>query len=199
MIAFQAASGLEFRRSSCQSGVTRSKWIEQRKNWKFVRTSRGVCQFPRSEFNTMCLENPILLDKNSESIHSTERNGVLHSLGGKWACIDNCGACCYLGTEERDVESLLSDESEVTEYLSMIGGDGWCIHFDKESRKCTKYLSRPEFCRVDPESFERRYGAEKAEFDQFAIDCCIEHISDTYGDQSLEIDRYFRAVNSEHR
>jgi hypothetical protein len=66
-----------------------------------------------------------------------------------WQCISGCGACCRLDPEERGeaIEALDADQREL--YLSMVGSDGWCIHFDTGGRRCRIYDQRPDFCRVE--------------------------------------------------
>lgn len=111
-----------------------------------------------------------------------------------WRCVKQCGACCYLEPSERpDLDDYLSPE-EVALYLSLIGEDGWCINFDREARECQIYAARPRFCRVQPDVFEELYGVEPAELNEFAIECCLEHIGDMYGPGSLEMLRFHREV-----
>jgi uncharacterized protein len=110
-----------------------------------------------------------------------------------WRCITGCGACCQLTPDERDLEEYLT-ETELQQYLSMVGEEGWCIHFDRSSRLCTIYEERPIFCRVKPDNFQRMYGVELKEFDEFAIDCCHQHIEDLYGEDSPEMTRYQQEV-----
>ena len=38
------------------------------------------------------------------------------------------------------------------------------------------------------------YDIEPEELNEFAIDCCQEHIGDMYGDHSLEMHRFNNAV-----
>ncbi|CAN0467136.1 unnamed protein product, partial [Scytosiphon promiscuus] len=63
----------------------------------------------------------------------------------RWACVKNCGACCYLAPEERPdlagewhdmirIKKYLPDPAEFDLYISMAEDDGWCKHFDKENR-----------------------------------------------------------------
>jgi len=74
-----------------------------------------------------------------------------------WKCIKNCGACCQLNPDERpDLEEYLTP-AQLSQYLSMVGEEGWCI-------------------------------------EQFAIDCCHEHIEDLYGEDSLEMNSYRQQV-----
>ena len=111
-----------------------------------------------------------------------------------WQCLDRCGACCYLEPLERpDLEEYLSPE-ELLRYLSMVGEDGWCIHFDQGSRRCRIYADRPGFCRVEPQTFEQMYGVGPEDLDEFAIACCLDQIDSVYGDRSIELLRYQRAI-----
>ncbi|MCC3413002.1 MAG: YkgJ family cysteine cluster protein [Microcoleus sp. PH2017_29_MFU_D_A] len=113
-----------------------------------------------------------------------------------WRCVKQCGACCYLEPTERpDLDEYLSTE-QLALYLSLVGDDGWCINFDKETRECGIYADRPRFCRVDEEVFQDMYGIEPAELNDFAIDCCLEHIEDMYGDRSLEMIRFNSEVGT---
>ncbi|MCC5900239.1 MAG: YkgJ family cysteine cluster protein [Phormidium sp. GEM2.Bin31] len=111
-----------------------------------------------------------------------------------WQCVKQCGACCYLAPQERpDLDEYLSPE-ELKLYLSLVGDDGWCQHYDHDTRECGIYEKRPGFCRVDAQEYERRYDIDPDDLDEFAIDCCREHIGDIYGDRSLEMIRFDRAV-----
>ncbi|MBE9115499.1 YkgJ family cysteine cluster protein [Lusitaniella coriacea LEGE 07157] len=111
-----------------------------------------------------------------------------------WHCMKNCGACCHLDPSERpDLEDYLSPE-ELAQYLSLVGKDGWCVHFDRASRECTIYSERPGFCRVEPDRFARMYGIELGEFDEFAVDCCHQHIEELYGVDSPQRLRYDREM-----
>jgi Fe-S-cluster containining protein len=53
-------------------------------------------------------------------------------------------------------------------FRSMVGADGWCIHYDKPSRSCTIHNERPRFCRVEPETFKDLYGIEEKDMDKSA-------------------------------
>lgn len=111
-----------------------------------------------------------------------------------WRCINNCGACCHLTPEDRpDLEDYLSPE-ELELYLSMVGEGGWCIHFDRSTRKCRIYEQRPRFCRVKPDIFEAMYQVTPEEFNEFAIDCCCQQISGVYGEDSPEMESYYQQV-----
>ncbi len=111
-----------------------------------------------------------------------------------WRCVKQCGACCHLNPTDRpDLEDYLSP-AELALYLSMVGEDGWCIHFDKASRECSVYDDRPRFCRVEPDVFHDLFGVEPTELNDFAIACCQEQIEGVYGDRSLEQLRFEREV-----
>ena len=111
-----------------------------------------------------------------------------------WQCVKNCGACCNLDPIDRpDLGDYLNDEEIVT-YLTMVGEDGWCINFNKETRDCSIYEKRPSFCRVTPETFDALFGVAAADVNDFAIDCCREQIEGVYGDRSLEMLVFDRAI-----
>ena len=78
-----------------------------------------------------------------------------------------------------------------------MGADGWCINYDKVNRTCTIYPERPDFCRVNPETFDAMFGVAPEDLDDFAIACCQEHIRDIYGEQSAELDRFNQTVGAD--
>lgn len=111
-----------------------------------------------------------------------------------WCCVKQCGACCHLDPSDRpDLADYLAPE-ELDLYFSLVGENGWCIHFDHDNRECQIYASRPRFCRVETETFQEMYGIEPEELNDFAIDCCREQIEGVYGDRSLEMIRFDQAV-----
>jgi uncharacterized protein len=111
-----------------------------------------------------------------------------------WQCVKQCGACCHLDPADRpDLDQYL-DPAELEHYLSLVGADGWCIHFNANTRECCIYDDRPRFCRVEAEVFTDLYGIEPDELNDFAIDCCRQQIEGVYGDRSLEILRFDRAI-----
>lgn len=119
----------------------------------------------------------------------------------KWKCMSDCGACCKLDDfDEPVLREMLKDEKDVVEYLDMISPNGWCKWFDSFSRKCTRYDSRPRFCRATPEVFQQMYDVPVDEFDSFAMSCCDFHIGNSFGEQSQEFLRYqsFKALPSGH-
>jgi Fe-S-cluster containining protein len=106
----------------------------------------------------------------------------------------NCGACCHLQPADRpDLDSYLTPE-ELTLYHSLVGTDGWCIHYEQETKQCSIYSQRPSFCRVEAETFGRMFGIAPAELNDFAIDCCEQCISDIYGQPSPEMNQYHQLV-----
>jgi hypothetical protein len=47
---------------------------------------------------------------------------------------------------------------------------------------------------VESEVFQDMYGVEPEEVNDFAIDCCRQQIEGVYGERSLEILRFDKAV-----
>lgn len=117
----------------------------------------------------------------------------------RWGCVEFCGACCYLKPEERDDldDWLTRDERDL--YESMVGADGWCVNFDKATRMCKIYDDRPDFCRVEPATFNRMFGVPEDEMDSFCTSCCREHIADVYGPRSDEIRRFNAGIKNLRR
>lgn len=112
-----------------------------------------------------------------------------------WRCVKQCGACCHLDPDYRPgLEDYLTPK-ELEQYLSLVGPDGWCIHFNAESRECRIYGDRPRFCRVEPDVFQDLYGVSPSELNDFAIECCRTQISGLYGDRSREMSRFNRAIH----
>lgn len=83
--------------------------------------------------------------------------------------------------------------------MSMVGEDGWCINYDKTKRNCTIYDERPNFCRVEPATFEALYNIAPADLNDFAIECCEQQITGIYGNCSEEMDRFYEAVGIESK
>ena len=108
--------------------------------------------------------------------------------------MDQCGACCRLAPDERPeaVESL--DPNQQQQYLSMVGADGWCIHFDSGSRRCRIYDTRPDFCRVS--SLCGLFGVEPDHVDAFAIACCRQQIRSVHGGRSRELRKFERLIRT---
>jgi len=111
-----------------------------------------------------------------------------------WRCLENCGACCNLEPSDRPDLAEYLTPSELELYLSMVGDEGWCIHYDRTTRKCLIYDDRPRFCRVKPDVFQEMYDISEEEFEDFAIDCCHQQIEGVYGEDSLEITNYRQQV-----
>jgi hypothetical protein len=112
-----------------------------------------------------------------------------------WHCVKHCGACCQLDPVDRPELPDHLTATELDLYQSLIGFDGWCIHFDQVTRECQIYDQRPDFCRVRPDTFERMFGIAPEELNEFAIECCREQIEGVYGDRSLESIRFEQAID----
>lgn len=111
-----------------------------------------------------------------------------------WQCVKSCGACCFLEPGERpDLDEYLTP-AQLELYLSLVGEDGWCIHYNQGDRTCTIYNDRPDFCRVTTATFTAMFDIAPEELNEFAIDCCQEHIDDIYGEDSPEMQRFDQAV-----
>lgn len=108
----------------------------------------------------------------------------------RWQCISGCGACCRLDPALRPeaLEALDADQRQL--YLSMVGPDGWCIHFDTGRRHCRIYNQRPDFCRVD--TLMQLFGAEGDDADDLAIACCLQQIRSETGGRSRVMRRFRR-------
>ncbi|MEL7037435.1 MAG: YkgJ family cysteine cluster protein [Cyanobacteria bacterium J06592_8] len=111
-----------------------------------------------------------------------------------WQCVKNCGACCYLEPSERPELDEYLDPEALELYLSLVGEDGWCIHYNSEDRNCNIYLDRPRFCRVQADTFEEMFGIEPEELNDFAIDCCQQQIEGVYGADSPEMSQFNQQV-----
>jgi hypothetical protein len=112
--------------------------------------------------------------------------------GPHWSCISGCGACCRLDPEQRSeaLEALAPDQREL--YLSMVGPDGWCRHFNTGSRTCRIYADRPGFCRVG--ALAQLFAVPDDEGEDFAIACCRQQIRQEYGGRSTVMRRFERAT-----
>ena len=108
--------------------------------------------------------------------------------------MDQCGACCRLAPDERPEAVEALNPLQQQQYLSMVGDDGWCIHFDSGSRRCRIYDSRPDFCRVS--SLCGLFGIEPEQMDPFAIDCCRQQIRSVHGGRSRELRKFERLIRS---
>ncbi|KAM7526277.1 hypothetical protein LguiA_016179 [Lonicera macranthoides] len=118
-----------------------------------------------------------------------------------WQCVERCGACCKLekGPTYPSPDEIFDDPSDVQLYKSLIGPDGWCINFEKSTRKCSIYSDRPYFCRVEPDIFETLYGISKKKFNKEACGCCIDAIKYVYGAQSQELDKFNHAIRTTNK
>ncbi|BEV36273.1 YkgJ family cysteine cluster protein [Synechococcus sp. M16CYN] len=121
----------------------------------------------------------------------------MSNLNLSWCCVQQCGACCRLCPEERsEALAALSEEQRVT-YLSMVGDDGWCIHYDSGGRHCRIYSERPDFCRVS--QLGDLFGILSDSLEQFAVTCCDQQIRSTYGGRSKVMRRVNRVRRNRRR
>ena len=100
----------------------------------------------------------------------------------KWSCIEGCGACCRLNPEEREEAISVLNQEQKKIFFSMVETDGWCRYYNKENRKCTIYNERPDFCNVA--NMSRIFDISDYNLDNFAINCCKQHIRHVYGGRS---------------
>ncbi|XP_010259976.1 PREDICTED: uncharacterized protein LOC104599228 [Nelumbo nucifera] len=115
-----------------------------------------------------------------------------------WRCAQGCGACCKLdkGPSFATPEEIFEDPSDIQLYRSLIGTDGWCIHFEKITRTCSIYSDRPYFCRVEPDIFQALYGIDKKRFNKEACSFCQDTIKAIYGSHSKELDNFNRTIRN---
>ncbi|XP_010691458.2 uncharacterized protein LOC104904779 [Beta vulgaris subsp. vulgaris] len=115
-----------------------------------------------------------------------------------WQCVQSCGACCKLAKDPTFAtpEEIFDNPSDIELYESLVGADGWCIHFDKSNRTCSIYEDRPYFCRVEPDVFQNLYGINKRKFNKEACSFCKDTIKTIYGADSEELDRFNKAIRS---
>ncbi|KAI4300191.1 hypothetical protein L6164_033594 [Bauhinia variegata] len=121
-----------------------------------------------------------------------------HKKEALWHCVQGCGACCMLdkGPSFPTPEEIFTDSSDIELYKSLIGSDGWCIHYEKNTRKCSIYNDRPYFCRVEPEIFHSLYGIDKKKFNKEACSCCRSTIKAVYGPDSNELYNFNNSINN---
>ncbi|CAK9167314.1 unnamed protein product [Ilex paraguariensis] len=152
---------------------------------------------PRQRQNLKTQKNNRGQKSGGASTTTTTTSG----FGGKkkdplWQCVQGCGACCKLqkGPSFPSPEEIFDDPSDSQSYKSLIGADGWCIHYEKSTRTCSIYADRPYFCRVEPDVFQTLYGIDKRKFNKEACSCCIDTIKSVYGSQSEELDNFNHAI-----
>lgn len=109
-----------------------------------------------------------------------------------WQCIRHCGACCRLDPDLRAEALAALNSSQRLRYLSMVGSDGWCIHYDTGGQRCRIYDDRPDFCRVG--SLMALFGAEGTDADALAISCCRQQIRSETGGRGRVMKRFLRAI-----
>ncbi|XP_057741890.1 uncharacterized protein LOC130960491 isoform X2 [Arachis stenosperma] len=133
---------------------------------------------------------------SSSSSYSNAGFGASEKKEARWRCVEGCGACCKLekGPSFPSPEEIFTDPSHVEHYKSLIGLDGWCIHYEKITRKCSIYSERPYFCRVEPEIFDSLYGISKKKFNKEACSCCRDTIKAIYGPNSKELHNFNNSI-----
>jgi Fe-S-cluster containining protein len=109
-----------------------------------------------------------------------------------WRCISGCGSCCRLDPGEREEALAALTEEQQEQYLSMVGPDGWCIHFDTGSSSCRIYEERPMFCRV--ENLANLFEVPAEEANAFAINCCRQQIRSEHGGRGMVMRRFEHAI-----
>ncbi|KAJ3691095.1 hypothetical protein LUZ61_020259 [Rhynchospora tenuis] len=110
-----------------------------------------------------------------------------------WQCASGCGACCKLakGPAFPSPEEIFSDDPDSLQlFKTLIGPDGWCIHYKADTRTCSIYNERPTFCRVEPEVFENLYGIKPWRFNKEACTACVDSIKLVYGSESQELKNF---------
>jgi len=118
--------------------------------------------------------------------------GTKRARAESWQCISGCGSCCRLDPNQRGEALAALSESQRATYLSMVGPDGWCIHFDTGGRRCRVYNSRPDFCRVS--SLIALFGQRGQDGEALAIACCKEQIRSEEGGRGRVMRRFLRAI-----
>ncbi|XP_026665812.1 uncharacterized protein LOC103721056 isoform X2 [Phoenix dactylifera] len=113
-----------------------------------------------------------------------------------WQCARGCGACCKLdkGPAFPAPEEIFADDpSHLQLYKSLIGPDGWCVHYHHPTRTCSIYPDRPFFCRVEPAVFRKLYGIDERRFNREA---CRDTIKAVYGSGSEELKNFDRLTRN---
>lgn len=147
------------------------------------------------------LKKPNTKQNNKNSTSTSISSSVGFGIEKKeplWRCVQGCGACCKLdkGPDFPTPEEIFYDPSDIELYRSLIGPDGWCINYEKSTRKCSIYSERPYFCRVEPAVFQSLYGINEKKFNKEACSCCRDTIKAIYGSHSKELDNFNRAICS---
>ncbi|ERN03352.1 hypothetical protein AMTR_s00003p00245120 [Amborella trichopoda] len=144
----------------------------------------------------------LAMTQNHRPKKPNNKKNIVGFGGGRkevqWKCIEGCGACCKLdkGPSFATPEEIFDDPHDVSLYMSFIGPDGWCIHYEKTTRKCSIYSERPYFCRVEPQVFLTLYGINEKRFNKEACGFCRDTIKDIYGARSKELDNYNNAIRN---
>lgn len=119
-----------------------------------------------------------------------------------WKCTTGCGACCKLdkGPAFPTPEEIFDEDPiNLQLFKSIVGPDGWCIHYDHTTRTCSIYEDRPSFCRVKPDVFEKLYGIPERRFNKEACSSCRDTITAVYGSSSEELKNFNRTIRSNNQ
>mmetsp|Transcript_11612 Transcript_11612/g.31104 ORF Transcript_11612/g.31104 Transcript_11612/m.31104 type:complete len:333 (-) Transcript_11612:81-1079(-) len=171
--------------------VTRLSWVPRRNgHWRRSGHRRRLPMGLRACAGVSEARHPDAAD--------AENSSAAEPSGG-WCCVKGCGACCFLGPEDRPyLEDLLS-ANDLAVFRELVGPDGWCVNYDSENRVCKIYESRPVFCRVKTWLASKADGfgvdaSDEASLGGFCASCCREHISGVYGKDSVEMAAFNREV-----
>nr|YP_002049471.1 hypothetical protein PCC_0851 [Paulinella chromatophora]ACB43261.1 hypothetical protein PCC_0851 [Paulinella chromatophora] len=113
----------------------------------------------------------------------------------RWRCSKACGTCCYLDPSERQEALFTLSAVEQEIYLSMVSDDGWCIHFERNSRYCRIYNTRPSFCRVG--RLIDLFAVMSKDNAAFTLACCRQQIRSLYGNRSQEMRQFERTQQTD--
>ncbi|XP_076946445.1 uncharacterized protein LOC143617943 [Bidens hawaiensis] len=161
------------------------------------RAMLATVPYPIAAVNKPVPEKPrqVQLSKQSQKKKASGGFGA-KKKEAVWQCVNNCGACCKLdkGASFPSPQEIFDDASDIQLYKSLVGSDGWCIHYEKTTRTCSIYDDRPYFCRVEPQVFENLYGIPQKKFNNEACSSCIDTIKAVYGSRLAELDRFKNAI-----
>ena len=111
-----------------------------------------------------------------------------------WSCISDCGACCRLSPEERTEALEVLNQSQLKQYMKMVGKDGWCRYLDKTTKKCTIYEKRPDFCHA--KNISSLFTSKGTSTNELLIKSCKQHIRYVYGGKSVKLKKYQKSIKS---
>ncbi|KAJ0557616.1 putative zinc-or iron-chelating domain containing protein [Helianthus annuus] len=159
--------------------------------------------YPIAAVKPSATEKPRQVKLSTKTHKKASGSSTTAGFGAKkkealWQCVTNCGACCKLdkGPSFPSPEEIFEDSSDIQLYKSLVGSDGWCVHYEKSTRTCSIYGDRPYFCRVEPHVFETLYGIPPKKFNNEACSSCIDTIKAVYGPGSEELDKFKNAIRN---